>query len=151
MTKKLTEKAQRYCAYAERCHYDVRQKLLGLGADEITISKIIVRLQKEGYFDDERFARIYANGKFRNNRWGKTKIRAELIKRQIPESFISKALEDINEESYRQCLSFLINKKIKELEGKQPGTVKQKVAAYCLQKGFEPDLVWKTIIENHQH
>ncbi len=143
--KQLIEKAQRYCAYAERCSHDVRQKLFRLGADESTIPKIAARLQKEGYFDDERFARVFAHGKFHNNRWGKTKIRAGLMMRQIPESLISKALEGIDEKSYRQCLSFLINKKTKELEGKPPDTLREKVVAYCLQKGFEADLVWKMV------
>ncbi len=145
MINDLTEKAKRFCAYAERCGHDVRQKLLRLSADESTIIKIIAQLQKEGYLDDERFACLFAHGKFQNNRWGKTKIRAELMKRQIPGSLISKALEGIDKKSYRQCLSFLINKKTKELEGKPPDTLREKVVAYCLQKGFEADLVWKMV------
>ncbi len=149
MINKLTEKAKKYCAYTERCSQDVRQKLLRIGADESTISTITALLQKEGYLDDERFALHFANGKFQNNRWGKIKINAELIKRHIPESFIKKALDSINDETYQQCLSFLINKKIKEPESKQTNIVKRKVAAYCLQKGFEPDLVWKTINESY--
>lgn len=150
IVKKLTEKAQRYCAYTERCHCDVRQKLLSLGADENTICSITARLQKEGYLDDARFAQLFANGKFRSNRWGKTKIRAELIKRQIPESLIRKALENINEEAYRQSLSLLINKKIKELSDKQACKISEKVTAYCLRKGFEPDIVWEMLNKNDQ-
>ncbi len=145
MMKELLDKAERYCAYTERCSYDVRHKLQKLGADESSISKIIANLQKKDYLDDARFARIFATGKFKNNRWGKTKIRAGLMKRQIPEPLISKALEGIDEESYRQCLSFLINKKTKELEGKNIEKAREKIAAYCLQKGFEADLVWKMI------
>ncbi len=145
MTNDLTEKAKKFCAYAERCSHDVRQKLLRLGADEHSISKITTRLKKEDYLNDERFARLFAHGKFQNNRWGKTKIRAELMKRQVSELHINKALEVVDKESYQQCLAHLINKKSKELEGKPPDTLREKVVAYCLQKGFEADLVWKII------
>lgn len=148
--KTLTEKAKKYCAYAERCSYDVRQKLQKMGADENTIIKVITQLQKETYLDDARYARVFANGKFQNNRWGKTRISAELMKRQVPEELINKALEEIDEQSYRKCLSFLINKKTKELESKPPGKIREKVAAYCLQKGFEADIVWEMLGENHQ-
>lgn len=150
MIKELTEKAKRYCAYTERCSYDVRQKLLSIGADESSISKIITRLQKEAYLDDERFARVFVNGKFQNNRWGKTRINAELIKRQLPKSLINKALEEIDEQSYRQCLLSVIKKKTKEMEGKLTHKRREKLMAYCLQKGFEPDLVLKTLDENYQ-
>ena len=147
--KKLTQKVQRYCAYAERCNYEVRQKLIRLGAEEDTISKITTWLQSEGYLDDARFARVFANGKFQNNRWGKIRISNELMKRQIPESLISKALEEIDDQSYKQCLLAIIQKKAKELESKKTGIVKEKVAAYCVQKGFEPDLVWETLEKNY--
>ena len=143
--KDLTEKAKKFCAYAERCSHDVKHKLQRLGADEDTIGKIIAQLKKEGYLDDARFARVFSHGKFANNRWGKNKISAELMKRQIAEPLIIKALEDIEEQAYRQCLLFLINKKTKELEGKPPGKLREKVVAYCLQKGFEADLVWQII------
>ena len=146
--KELQEKAEKYCAYTERCSHDVRCKLQKLGADESTISKIIAKLQKDDYLDDARFANAFAYGKFKNNRWGKTKIRAGLMKRQVSELHINKALEVIDDESYRQCLLFLINKKTKELEGKPPDKLREKVVAYCLQKGFEADLVWKIIIGN---
>ncbi len=143
--EELQAKAERYCAYAERCSHDVRHKLQKLGANESSISKIIANLQKEDYLDDARFACVFANGKFKNNRWGKTRIKAGLMMRQIPEPLISKALEGIDMESYRQCLSFLINKKIKEMEGKNTEKAREKIAAYCLQKGFEADLVWEMV------
>ncbi len=137
----LIEKAKRYCAYAERCSFDVKQKLIQLGAEANSIQGIIKKLSEEQYIDDQRFSSLFATSKLHNNKWGKVKISAELHKRRINESIINKALEGIDEQDYRQCLRALIQKKYVELKNKQVTQLKEKVASYCIQKGFETHLV----------
>src|SRR5689334_9263575 len=86
-------KAERYCAYQERCSYEVRQKMKESGADEKQTEKIIASLQENDFLDDGRFAVLFTSGKFRMKRWGKNKIRAELKMRKISEELIRKGLE----------------------------------------------------------
>ncbi len=137
----LTEKAKRYCAYAERCSFDVERKLMQLGADANIIPGIISKLTKEQYIDDQRFAELFATGKLHNNKWGKVKISAELHKRRINETTIKKVLGGIDEKDYRQCLQALIQKKHESLKNKQVTQLKEKLASHCIQKGFETHLV----------
>lgn len=139
----LIEKAKRYCAYAERCSFDVEQKLVQLGADANTIPGIISKLTEEQYIDDQRFAALFARSKLHNNKWGKVKISAELHKRKIKETTINMALEGIDEEDYRQCLRALIAKKHEALINKNASRPKEKVASHCIQKGFETHLVFE--------
>lgn len=141
----ITEKVEKYCAYAERCSFDVEQKLIKLDADTSSIPGIIQRLTAAQYIDNERFAALFARGKHRNNKWGKVKIRAELQKRKISEDDITKALEGIDDQEYRQCLRSLVMKKTDELKNKNLTQRKARVAAYCIQKGFETPLVLDTI------
>ena len=140
--QEISEKAKKYCAYSERCTFDVKQKLTGLGADENTCQKIIKCLKQEGYIDDERFAMIFAKSKFNNNSWGKVKIRSELRKRGIKESTIEKAVEEIDKKAYFDHLKMIYQKKVRELKIKNKEHIKEKATAYCLQKGFEADLVF---------
>jgi len=137
----LREKAKKYCAYSERCTFDVIQKLKRLGANEQISKNIAKQLEKEAYVNDERFSRIFARSKLKNNSWGKIKIRSELQKRNIDNDFIDKALKDIDENSYLEQLKTLHQKKIIELKNKNKEHVAEKAVAYCLQKGFETDLV----------
>jgi regulatory protein len=141
----ITKKVEKYCAYTERCRYDVEQKLIRLGADTNSIPEIIQHLTAAQYIDNERFAALFARGKHHNNKWGKVKIRAELQKRKINETDISKALEGIEDQEYHQCLHSLIQKKTEELRNKNLTQQKARVAAYCIQKGFETHLVLETI------
>ncbi len=140
--EKLTEKAKKYCAYSERCSSDLMQKLSRLGTDKTTSKTIVKRLIQEGYVDDERFSKIFAKSKLKNNSWGKIKIRSELLKRQIEQSIIEKALEEIDEKAYLDRLKTLYQNKSRELQNKNKDRFKEKAIAYCLQKGFETDLVF---------
>src|ERR1035437_6899743 len=96
----LLIKAERFCAYQERCSLEVKQKLKELRADESETEKTIASLREDDFQNDERFALLFTSGKFRIKRWGKNKIRAELRMRNIPEAFIKKGLDAINEDDY---------------------------------------------------
>ncbi len=138
----LKEKAARYCAWRERCTMEVRDKLYQMGADAELADRILEDLVNERYLDDQRFAEFFVQGKFRNNRWGKVKILAGLKQRQIPDAVITRALAAIDGTQYRQVLLRLITDKHASLSEQKKKNVREKTAAYCIQKGFEPALVW---------
>ncbi len=141
----LVEKARRYCAYAERCSFDVRQHLTRMGADDATTEAVIRMLCADKYLDNQRFATLFALGKLNNNKWGKVKIRAELLKREIAQHIIDKAVTAIDEDAYLLCLQQHVQRKTKELERNQTSNIKEKVATYCMQKGFEKELVFAAV------
>ena len=62
-TEKALEKIKQYCAYQERCHSEVRNKLYGFGLNSEEIETIISTLIQENFLNEERFALAYAGGK----------------------------------------------------------------------------------------
>lgn len=142
------EKARRFCAWRERCTREVEEKLQRLGAGKNETAQAVRQLRTEGFVNDERFAALFARGKFANNKWGKVKIAAALKKRDIPGPVIRTALEGIPEQEYAAQLNRLIRDKHSELETKGKPHIAAKTAAYCIQKGYEPDLVW-TLLGDH--
>ncbi len=139
--EQLSEKIRRFCAWRERCTQEVTGKLLSLGTDKRLAARLVAQLQEEGFLNDRRFAKMFARGKFENNRWGRIKIRTVLLQKDISPSTVSEALTAIDDDRYRQTLQQLIKKKIKELSEKNKEHIKQKTAVHCIQKGYEPDLV----------
>jgi regulatory protein len=135
----LLGKARSYCAYRERCLSEVKDKLRDWGAGERAREKILEMLVNENYVDEARFARIFAGSKFRNNRWGKTKITYELRMRGIGDALIASALEEIGEEDSEQALIDLLKKKSKEIREPDPFRKKQKLIAFAVRKGFTFD------------
>lgn len=135
-------KLQRYCAYQDRCHQEVEKKLKDYGIWGEDLDDIVVELIRENFLNEERFARSYARGKFRIKRWGKTKITRELKFRKISKYCIKKAMEEIDQEEYKNELRKILAKKIKEYKNPKFYERKVKAARFAMMKGYESSMVW---------
>jgi len=139
------QKIFRYCAYQERCHSEVRNRLYTYGLYRNDIDNIITYLITEGFLNEERFAKAYAGGKFRIKQWGKLKIQIELELRGLTKNCITIGLKEIDTADYIKTLESLIHKKKSLLEEENTFVLRDKIAQYVIHKGYEPELVWTTI------
>ncbi|HKZ68407.1 MAG TPA: regulatory protein RecX [Chitinophagaceae bacterium] len=139
------QKLKHYCAYQERCHSEVKEKLYNLGVWKKDQDAIISMLIEEDYLNEERFAIAFAGGKFRMKQWGKTKIKYELRQRQVSDYSIKKALQQIKENEYSATLKKLAKEKQASLKNEQHFIKKKKTMDYLLQKGFEMELVREVV------
>lgn len=131
-----------YCAYQERCHAEVRSKLIALACYGEDLEEAISVLIEENYLNEERFAVAYAGGKFRTRSWGKVKIKQQLKLKQVSDYCIRKGLAAIDEDDYLAVLAKLLEKKKDGLSSeKDQWRKRQKVTSYLLQKGYEADLI----------
>ena len=134
-------KAQQYCAWQERCHSEVRHKLLEWGIFGDQLEEIIVALITDDFLNESRFARAYARGKFRLKGWGKIRIIRELRLRKISENCIREAFEEIEHSEYLNALRDILSRKAKEIEAESSFEFNQKLLRFALQRGFESELV----------
>ncbi len=141
------QKLKHYCAYQERCHSEVKEKLYNLGVWKKEHDEIIATLIEENYLNEERFAIAFAGGKFRIKHWGRVKIKYELKQKQVSDYSIKKALKQIGEDDYLQTLEKLAKEKYASLKNEQYLIRKKKTMDHLMQRGFEAELV-KTITEN---
>ena len=143
--KEVLSKIQHYCAYRERCTKEVSVKLKEYGIAEEKREKIINKLIEESFLDEQRFAEVFSSSKFRINKWGKYKIKAELRKHNVPEEFIINGLNEIDETEYLNSLETLIEKKRETLIQRNKTNSLQKLATYAISKGYESELVWNCL------
>lgn len=138
---------QRYCAYQERSHQEVRNKLIDLNIYGDDLEEIIAQLIADNFLNEERFARAFARGKFRMKQWGRRKIVQELKRHDVSDYSIRKAMEEIADEDYRATLREVIEKKSKTAAAESDFELQHKLAQYAISRGFESDLVWAVIKE----
>jgi len=135
-------KIKQYCAYQERSHSEVKDKLYGFGLIKNDIEDIISKLIEENYLNEERFAIQFAGGKFRIKHWGKVKIKYELKQKQVSDYCIKKALAEIDNTEYKKTLYKLADIKLKSLKSEKNIFIKKrKLQDHLLMKGFELNLV----------
>ncbi len=144
-TEQALAKLQRYCVYQDRCHKEVRSKLLDLGIYGEDLEFVIVELIKDNFLNEERYACSFARGKHRIKKWGRVKIRQELWKRNISDYCMKKAMQEIEEEDYLETLEQLLTKKAALLREKDIFKKRTKLANYAIQKGYESQLIWESI------
>jgi regulatory protein len=138
------QKAKQYCAYQERCHNEVKEKLYGFGLYKKDVDELLSELISENYLNEERFAIQLAGGKFRIKQWGRVKIKYALKQKQVSEYCIKKALATIDEKAYNSAAQKLFEQKLKTLKGeKNIFTKKRKLQDHLMQRGFENDLIRK--------
>jgi regulatory protein len=135
-------KAMNFCAYQERCIKEVKQKLKNLNVSKKDYDKILEILIQDNYLNQKRFALSFVSGKFRLKKWGKTKIKNELIKKDIEKEIIELALSDIDVIEYKNCLEKLFQKKLKTIKGENDFIKKNKAANYLRSKGYETELIY---------
>jgi regulatory protein len=141
------QKLKHYCAYQERCHSEVKEKLYNLGVWKREHDEIISTLIEENYLNEERFAIAFAGGRFRIKQWGRVKIKYELKQKQVSDYSIKKALKQIDEDEYLKVLNKLAGEKYTSLKNQQYLIRKKKTMDYLMGKGFEMELI-KTTVEN---
>ncbi len=133
-------KIKAYCAYSERCHFDVKNKLYEMKLYPHQVEEIVSKLIEENFLNEQRYATAYAGGKFRINKWGKQKIIAGLKQKYVSSYCIKKALLEIDEDEYLKTARKLIEIKFKLL-GKHTAVNTMKVKQYMFQKGYENSVI----------
>ena len=140
------QKAKQYCAYQERCHSEVKEKLYSFGLYKKEVDELLSELITENYLNEERFAILFAGGKFRIKQWGRVKIKYALKQKQVSEYCIKKALAAIDESDYQKTLAKLFEQKLKTLKAEKNIFIKKrKLQDHLLQKGFETSIISKLI------
>lgn len=139
------EKMRKYCAYQDRCHQDVRTKLLALKVYGEDLEIIMTSLITDNFLNEERFAKSFVRGKFRMKQWGRIKIKQALKAKNISDYCLRKGLEEIEEIDYLATLNILIQKKTPLIKAESPFELRKKLAAYLIRRGFETQLVWEQI------
>ena len=122
-------------------------KLKSWGLIQEVVNLLIVELIQFNFLNEERYARSFARGKFRIKKWGKLKIRMALKKREVNFKCIDFAMLEIDEKTYLNTLKELLQKKNDTLKETNLYKRKMKLINYLVNRGYEYDLIYDSLVE----
>jgi regulatory protein len=141
----ILKRLEYFCAYQERCEFDVLEKIKKLGLQNPEKTEMLIkRLQKDGFLDQKRFVNSYITGKVSIKKWGVNKIRAGLIQKRIEPVIIARGIMEIDAGLYQENLQALFEKKILALKDyKTDCQQKSKVIRFLSGKGYSSEEIYR--------
>ena len=153
MKKEMTEQEAylqlaALCAQAEHCEQEMRDKMRRWELDETVQNRIVDRLIKERYVDDERYARAFVKDKIRYNKWGRRKVQQALWQKRIDADIQQRVLDEIEEKEYLDILRPLLKQKRKSIKAESDYELNQKLVRFALSRGFTFDIIRQCLLDN---
>ena len=139
--KLALEVSIKFCGYRERSVKEVENKLIDKRFSRDVIRLTLKKIKGLGFVDNLRFSKSFSRGKNNNNRWGKNKIRYELIAKGLNDNEIQEGIRSIDERTYKITL----NKNIELFKKKNKKFDKNKLINHLINKGFEIELILGSI------
>ena len=133
------------CAQAEHCQYEMLEKMRRWEVPEDAQARVMARLIKERYVDDERYAQAFVKDKIRYNKWGRRKVEQALWQKHIGEDIRNRVLDEVDDEEYLSILRPLLKQKRKTIKANSDYELNQKLMRFAVGRGFTFDIIRQCI------
>ena len=133
------------CARSEHCQWEMQEKMRRWELDDAAQARVMARLVKERYVDDERYARAFVKDKVRYNKWGRRKVEQALWQKRIDDDIRERVLDEVDEEEYLNVLRPLLKQKRKSIKAGNDYELNQKLVRFALGRGFTYDIIRQCI------
>ena len=111
------------------------------GLDEQVQERVVARLVKERFVDDERYARAFVKDKVHYNKWGRRKVQQGLWMKRIDEDIQRRVLDEVDDQEYLEVLRLLLKQKRKSTKAASDYELNQKLVRFALGRGFTFDII----------
>lgn len=147
--QRAVDRALNFIGYRPRSRKEIERNLERAGIDEALIEKVLERLQRQGYVDDEAFARYWVENREQFRPRGGRALRQELRQKGLEDTAIVPALEGIDSvESARKAVEPAL-RRWSALATADPVTFRRKVSDYLVRRGFDYETV-RTVVAQIQ-
>ena len=129
------------CAQAEHCQHEMLEKMRRWEVPETVQARVMAKLIKERYVDDERYAQAFVKDKIRYNKWGRRKVEQGLWQKRIDEDIRKRVLDEVDVNEYLDVLRPLLKQKRKTIKAKNDYELNQKLMRFAMGRGFTFNLI----------
>jgi regulatory protein len=132
------ELAYRFLNRRERTAGEVRGQLQRQALGPATIEAAIQILLEQGYLDDARYARLFAQDKRELEGWGADRIRRTLLERSIPREMVDQLLSEPTPETELERALALLRRRYSSPP--RDRRERDRALGVLLRKGYDSEL-----------
>jgi len=137
----LMGRALRYLSRREHSRQELRKKLLVYAETEDEVDELLIKLEKQSWLSDERYAEGLARRK--SERYGSLKIIDELKQQAVDAQTVSKIKEELKQSDFKRAWALWDRKFSSEVAAEPKERAKQ--MRYLVGKGFPLDVASKVV------
>lgn len=135
-------RASSLCSQGEKAPQDIYEKAKNWGLQEPEAARLVARLIEENFLNEERYAKAFANDKFRFAHWGRVKVAYALRAKGISDSIIALALEEkVEDKDYQETCLDLLKGKMRDMSLPLSQQDRAKLYRFAAQRGFESAII----------
>jgi regulatory protein len=130
--------AFRYLGHRDRTVAEVRRCLEGKRVDPTTIEATVAELGQQGYLDDARFARQFAEDRRALDHWGGERIERRLLALGIDRDLVATALAEQDAQAELEAAVDLLRRRLPAPP--RDDRARNRALGILARKGYEPEL-----------
>ena len=134
----IRDYALKVIEFKDRTEKELRQKLTEKGYDEITIEDEIEFLKNYGFINDSRYAERFVLDAVNLKKWGKARIKSELIRKGVEREVIDNAIEEAFDEIDDDRLFSEMQKRFGNSDFSNMKE-RTRIFNFYMRRGFSPD------------
>lgn len=135
--------AYRYLERRDRTVLEMRRYLEGKRVEPCAIEHALERLMEQGYLDDARFARQFAEDKRLLEEWGADRIERRLAALGVPADIVRDAVATRDRTGEMAAAIALLRRRFPQLD--RDPRERGRAHGVLVRKGYEPELAWDAL------
>ena len=143
--QQVMQKLSALCAQAEHCSYEMTEKMRRWGIEEEVQARVMARLTKEKFIDDERYCRLFVREKIKFNKWGRRKVEQALMAKRIDRGIARQVLDEVDDDEYVNALQPLLKQKRRSTRAASEYELTMKLIKFAMSRGFTMDIIKRCI------
>lgn len=141
--QRALDAAYKYLARRDRTAYEVRRHLEGKMAEPDAIEQAVAELQEQGYLDDARYARTYAEDRRALDGWGPDRIARKLAQAGVDPEHVEAALAGRGRSDELEAAVTLLRAKVRVPPADDRG--RDRALGMLARRGYDLELAYEAI------
>jgi len=133
-----------YLGRRERTVGELRRHLERKGVEASVVDRALVALIEDGYLDDARLARVFAQDKCEFEDWGEVRIRRALLERGVDRELVDAAIAGCDSEGEFGRALALLRRRFPSAPGDRRG--RERALGVLLRKGYDTELALEALV-----
>jgi regulatory protein len=135
--------AFRYLTRRDRTVLEMRRYLEGKRVEPRAIDDVLAQLQHDGYLDDVRFARQFADDKRLLDEWGADRIERRLLALGVPHALVRDAVATRDHGGELDAARALLERRFPALS--DDPHEQRRALGVLVRKGYDHELAWDAV------